>query len=297
MIPPRRRFLAQAAALSAVAFFRRIGAARPGAPVSDEEIFRAVLRDATESRWAARPIGEVVALMGQRFLAAPYVAHTLEAEGPERLIVNLREFDCTTFIESMLSLARCVKMSTASIADFESQLRLIRYRSGVIGGYPSRLHYFTDWIADNARKGTVADVSRELGGTPRSFRIAFMSEHPGSYRQLGDPAALAALRSSERELTAVQRWYIPRSRVQEIHSKLRNGDLIGITTSVDGLDCAHTGMVAVRSGQPVFLHASQSGRQVELAEGTLASYLQRYRTHDGIMVARPCEPELKERPR
>jgi hypothetical protein len=294
---PRRAFLAQAAAFSALAFFRRIGVARPGAPASDEEIVRAALRDATESGWAGRPIGDVVALMGQRFLATPYVAHTLEAEGPERLIVNLREFDCTTFIESMLSLARCVKMSAASFTDFQSQLRLIRYRSGAIDSYPSRLHYFTDWIADNARKGTVADLSRELGGTPRSFRVAFMSEHPDSYRQLGDPAALAAIRSSERELTATQRWYIPRSRVQEIQGRLRSGDLVGITTSVDGLDIAHTGMVVVRSGRPVFLHASQSGKQVELAGGTLASYLQRYRTHDGIMVARPREPELKERPR
>ena len=297
MIPPRRRFLMQAAVFSALAFVRRIGAARPGAPASDEDIFRAVLQDAMQSGWAARPIGDVMALMGQRFLATPYVAHTLEAEGPERLIVNLREFDCTTFIESMLSLARCVKMSCASVADFESQLRLIRYRSGMIDGYASRLHYFTDWIADNARKGIVADLSRELGGTPRSFRIAFMSEHPGSYRQLGDPAALAAIRSSERELTAVQRWYIPRSRVQEIQGRLRSGDLVGITTSADGLDIAHTGMVVVRSGRPVFLHASQSGKQVELADGTLASYIQRYRTHDGIMVARPREPELTERPR
>jgi hypothetical protein len=174
---------------------------------------------------------------------------------------------------------------------------LIRYRSGVIDGYPSRLHYFTDWIADNARKGTVADLSRELGGTPRSFRIAFMSEHPESYRQLEDPAALAAIRSSEHDLSAAQRWYIPRSRVQEMQGRLRDGDLVGITTSLDGLDIAHTGMIVVRSGRPVFLHASQSGKRVERADGTLASYIQRYRTHDGIMVARPRDPELKERPR
>lgn len=297
MIRPRRDFLATAAAFSALALFRRIGVARPGTPASDEEIFRAALQDATESGWARRPIGEVAALMGQRFLATPYAAHTLEAEGPERLIVNLREFDCTTFVESMLSLARCVKTPASSFADFTFQLRLIRYRSGVIDGYPSRLHYFTDWIADNARKGTVADLSRELGGTPRSFRIAFMSEHPGSYRQLGDPAVRAAIRSSERDLSVAKRWYIPRSRVQEMQGRLRDGDLVGITTSVDGLDIAHTGMVVVRSGQPVFLHASQSGKRVEFADGTLASYLQRYRTHDGIMVARPRDPELNERPR
>jgi len=297
MTYPRRNFLSKAVAFGAMAVLHRSGFARTATPKTDEEIFRAALQHARESGWAGRPIGEAVALMGQRFLTSPYVAHTLEAEGPERLIVNLREFDCTTFIESMLSLARCVKMSGASFAAFESQLRLVRYRSGMIDGYPSRLHYFTDWIADNARKGTVANVTRELGGTARSSRISFMSEHPDSYRQLGDPAALAAIRSSEHELTAAERWYIPRNRVQDMQSKLRDGDLIGITTSVEGLDVAHTGMIVVRSGQPAFLHASLSGKQVELADGTLSSYLQRYRTHDGIMVARPREPELNERPR
>jgi len=238
-----------------------------------------------------------LALTGQRFLLSPYVAHTLEAEGPERLIVNLREFDCTTYVESMLSLARCVKIGDASFTDFEEQLRLIRYRAGELDGYPSRLHYFTDWIVDNARKGTVADITRELGGIARSSRIAFMSEHPESYRQLADPAALAAIRSKERELTAADRWYIPRDRVLDMQAKLRDGDLIGITTSVDGLDVAHTGMIVVRSGQPAFLHASLSRSQVGLADGTLSSYLRRYRTHDGIMVARPREPEINERPR
>lgn len=297
MTYPRRIFLAKAAVVGALAVTYRPAPTRAAASRSDEEIFRSAIRHAGESGWADRPIGEVVALMGQRFLASPYVAHTLEVEGPERLIVNLREFDCTTFVESMLTLARCVRIPGATFPDFTVQLRQIRYRSGVIEDYPSRLHYFTDWIADNVRKGTVADLTRELGGTARTSRIAFMSEHPESYRQLGDSAALAAIRSSELELTAAVRWYIPRSRVQEMEGRLRDGDLIGITTSVDGLDVAHTGMIVMRSGRPAFLHASMSGKQVEFADGTLSTYLRRYRTHDGIMVARPREPELNERPR
>jgi hypothetical protein len=275
----------------------RTGLARTLAPATDAEILSAALAQARDSGWAARPIGEVAALMGRRFLGSPYAAHTLEADGPERLVVNLREFDCTTFVESMLALARCVKASGASPADFDTHLRLIRYRSGTINGYPSRLHYFTDWIADNAKKGVVADLTRELGGTARTSRIAYMSEHPDSYRQLSDASALAAVKDTERELTAEPRWYIPRDRVKDVEGALRDGDLIGITTTVDGLDVAHTGMITVRSGQPAFLHASLSGTRVELADGTIATYLQRYRTHDGILVARPREPERTQRPR
>lgn len=286
-----------AGAWAALALLPLPGRLRAAPPASDEDLAVAALRDALKAGWSSRPVGEVVALMGQRFLSSPYRAHTLEAEGPERLVVNLREFDCTTFIESMLSLARCLKTSGTSFQEYESQLRLVRYRSGVIDGYPSRLHYFTDWIADNERKGTVGDATRELGGVTRSSRIAFMSEHPESYRQLGDSAALAAVRSRERELSEAARWYIPRNRVNEVQRQLRDGDLIGITTSVDGLDVAHTGMIVLRSGRPTFLHASLSGKQVEYADGTLSDYLQRYRTHDGILVARPREPEGNGRPR
>ena len=297
MSPSRRTFLGHAAAFGLLTLMSRSALSRQDTLGSDEDAVASALDHARRSGWDRRPIGEVVALMGQRFLGAPYVAHTLEAEGPERLLVNLREFDCTTFIESMLALSRCVRIPGAGFAEYKAQLRLLRYRSGVIDGYPSRLHYFTDWIADNVSKGTVADLTRELGGIARSARIAYMSEHTGAYRQLADSAALAAIRTAERDLSGRMRWYIPRDRVPEMQSMLRDGDLIGITTSVDGLDVAHTGMIVVRSDQPVFLHASLSGDCVELADGTLSTYLRRYRTHDGILVARPREPERSISPR
>jgi hypothetical protein len=252
---------------------------------------------AGKAGWSGRPIGEVLALVGQGFLGAPYAAHTLEAEGPERLIVNLREFDCTTLFESALALARCAKVPDAAFAEFESQLRFLRYRSGSIDGYPSRLHYFTDWVADNARKGTVSDLTRELGGIPRPRPISFMSGHPSSYRQLGDPAGLESIRARERMLSGTDRWHVPRARVRDIEGRLQDGDIVGITTAIEGLDVSHTGLIVRRSGIPAFLHASSVGKRVELVDGALSSYLERYKTHDGIMVARPREPESNERPR
>jgi hypothetical protein len=293
----RRAFLAGAAAAGTLAALNRTGAAFDAGSETDAEVLERTFAHANAAGWGALPIGEVVALVGCRFLGAPYVAHTLEADGPERLVVNLRQFDCTTFVESMLALARCVKAPKASARVFEAQLQLLRYRDGRIDGYPSRLHYFTDWIEDNDRKGVVRDLTRELGGIDRSTRIAFMSEHPGSYRQLGDSSARAAIAATERTLTARQRWYLPRARVRDVERTLRAGDIIGITTTVDGLDVAHTGIISMESGRPVFLHASLSAKRVELADGTLATYLQRYATHDGILVARPCEPESPEQPR
>jgi Protein of unknown function (DUF1460) len=246
---------------------------------------------ARKGGWTGRPIGEVLALVGEGFLGSPYVAHTLEAEGPERLVVNLREFDCTTLFESALALARCVKIPGSVFTDFEAHLRFIRYRSGAIDGYPSRLHYFTDWLADNARKGTVRDLTRDLGGTARTRRLSFMSEHPSSYRQLSDSAFLDSIRTRERTLNEMKRSHIPRAHVRDVEGSLQDGDIIGITTTIKGLDVSHTGLIVRQSGRAAFLHASSAAKRVELAEGTISSYLERYRTHDGIMVARPREPE------
>ena len=37
------------------------------------------------------------------YLGKPYVAHTLEINDEEQLVVNLEEVDCTTFVEYVLA--------------------------------------------------------------------------------------------------------------------------------------------------------------------------------------------------
>ena len=41
--------------------------------------------------------------VAKSFVGTPYVAHTLE-RSPENLVCNLREFDCYTFVESVLAI-------------------------------------------------------------------------------------------------------------------------------------------------------------------------------------------------
>ncbi len=91
--------------------------------------------------------------IGDFFLGAPYVAKTLDQNNDERLVVNLRQFDCSTFVESVLAL--WLLPDNASFADYCNQLTAIRYRNGKCDGYCSRLHYFSDWIADNEAKSFV----------------------------------------------------------------------------------------------------------------------------------------------
>ena len=91
-------------------------------------------------------ITDIVADIGKTFIGTKYAAHTLEDKGDEQLVINLSGLDCTTFVENALVFARLIKTGKSSFRDYENELQKIRYRNGVINGYPSRLHYFTDWI-------------------------------------------------------------------------------------------------------------------------------------------------------
>ena len=79
----------------------------------------------------------------------PYVAHTLEPNDQERLIINLRELDCTTFVESAMALTLCVRSGRTTFDDYCRILQKIRYWQGRAPQYIRRLHYFTSWIEDN----------------------------------------------------------------------------------------------------------------------------------------------------
>jgi cell wall-associated NlpC family hydrolase len=291
----RREFLRRIGLLAGVSMVGEKRTARAASilqdlPLTDEQICRRKFEVAARESLAGRPIGEIMVSIGASFLGTPYEAHTLEEEGPERLIVNLRGLDCVTFVETTLALSRCVKLGTGEFSDYAEQLRLIRYRKGIIDGYPSRLHYFSEWILENARKGLVADASRELGGVPFEQTTNFMSEHRSSYRQLSDNAVLGMVSKIEEELSRTARYYIPKEIIAKQEIAFRQGDIIGITTSVEGLDIAHTGIVVESNGAIRYLHAPLSGGVVQITESTLSEYLQKTKGRTGVMVARPLEP-------
>ena len=115
---------------------------------------------------------------GLNFLKTPYVAHTLEVNEEEKLVVNFDEVDCTTFVEYVLALALSpVKNGTIDNADYARTLQSIRYRDGKIDGYTSRLHYIADWVNNGVRHGFMEDIT--AANSPDTVRLSlnFMSTH------------------------------------------------------------------------------------------------------------------------
>lgn len=253
----------------------------------DLRIFDETMAWARAERLDTLPIGEIIVRLGVTFVGTPYKPGTLEVPGPERLVINLRELDCVTFVENVLALSRLVRAGETDFDAFRAELTRMRYRDGVIDGYPSRLHYFSEWIADNERKGLVRDITRELGGVLDPEPIRFMSTHVEAYRQLSDPANLEAIRRIEEELSERPRYYIPEDRIAEVAPLIRNGDIIAATSTLEGLDIAHTGVALWKDGELYLLHAPLVGRAVEISAVPLAERIKGLEKQDGIMVARP----------
>ncbi len=276
-----------------------------GAPVGsaswddpDWAVLSSTVRDALEAGADTLPIGSAMATIGRGFVGTAYVPGTLEAQGPEQLVINFRGLDCVTFVENVFATAILVKTGVreyledraAVEAEYERVLRSLRYRNGYIDGYPSRLHYFSEWIVDAERKLFVDDVTKSLGGIFDDEPVDFMSTHPGAYRQLSEPGALEAVRKIERVLSARGRLYLPEDRIAGVESEIREGDIIAATSTAPGLDVAHTGLALRVDGTLRLLHAPLVGEAVQISERTLSERILALDGQDGVIVARPREP-------
>mgnify|MGYP002623705616 CR=1 FL=1 len=240
------------------------------------------------------PRGAGALWFANRFMDVPYVAHTLEvnAATQERLVVNTRQMDCTTLVETVTALTLCAQAEKRHWQDYLDMLRKLRYRQGRIKDYTSRLHYFSDWIVDKERMSFVKEIQ---GPNPpftavQLIRADYMSRHADLYQALkAHPGLVPAIRRQEQELTGTQRRYIPKDAIQNsqlMRQTIRDGDIIAITCDKKGLDIAHLGFAVWRADGLHLLNASQLHKKVVTEPMTLSEYLRKHPSHTGIRVVR-----------
>lgn len=235
---------------------------------------------------ADKSANDLTVEIGQWFLETPYVEKTLELPGNEKLVINLTGLDCTTYLETVVTLVRLALKNEFSFAAFEQELEHIRYRDGVNLGYPSRLHYFSDWIYQNQQKGILRDITEKIGGKPYPNQPSFMSENPKFYAQLRDPNNLAEIKISESEIKGRSYYFIPKEEINRLEKNIQSGDLIAITTSIINLDMVHVGFAIEKNGRIHLMHASSKNMEVEISELPLSDYLKANKSQSGIMVSR-----------
>jgi hypothetical protein len=224
------------------------------------------------------------------FLETPYVASTLETEGEESLVINLREMDCTTFVEYVSALALCFNSGDNDFSAFASLLGRLRYRDGIIYGYCSRLHYFSDWMHDNKDKGLLKIISDSIGNEAFDSRVSFMTDNPQYYRQLKEqPILIDTMKVIEERVSGYQMRFITKNNIEDVAYLINNGDIISFVTSIPGLDVSHTGFAKFKDGRLFLIHASTRTNKVEITPVPLSDYLAERSRVTGIMVARLIE--------
>lgn len=226
--------------------------------------------------------------VAKSFLNFPYAAKTLEQGNEEKPVVNLREFDCTTLIETVMAISHTLHGNTPSFDNYLRNLMHIRYRQGVNSGYTSRLHYFTDWITDNISKGYLKDVSPDYGGIEYPNTLNFMSTHTYAYEQLKTDSALVdEMKAIEAAISGRTYHYIPKEKIAGIENGLEHGLIVAFTTNIDGLDVVHAGFIVRTNGETRLLHASSDEGAVVLSKKTLSGYTQANRLQTGIILLQP----------
>jgi hypothetical protein len=238
-----------------------------------------------------KPMGEIMQAIAEQFLGTAYKADLLDQSKEETLVITLKQFDCVLFVESVLAIARGVAVQDYSYQTFVNHLRDQRYENGQMNGYCSRLHYFSAWINDNQKRGTVQNIAGDLGGVPLNKKnLNYMSTHwKTSPQPVRNDANYQCLVEMEAHLDGVNINYIPTHQIRRVYSQLQPGDIVAVATDIAGLDVTHTGLVYRHpDGNMGFIHASPAGRV------TISRDLQRYVGHVehaiGILVARPIDP-------
>ena len=254
----------------------------------DSILFQKFLRFAAKEKLEKKPAGERVAAVGRFFLGTPYVAYTLEAPGPERLQINLHGLDCTTLVENALALSRLLISDNQDFKTYMELLTAIRYRDGKLDGYPSRLHYASDWLTNNIQKGFLQTTDMGCNAEMLHPQVSFMSTHPNAYAALkADSLLISVVAAQEVKINQLLFVYLPKNKVTDRAACIKNGDIIAITTSYPGLDFSHLGIAIRQKGKIYLLHASSTGKKVMISEMSLSEYLAGIKKHTGIVVVRP----------
>lgn len=259
-------------------------------PVSreDQAILSRFFEYAAKNQLDKYPASKKIILIGKFFIDTPYKGGTLEINPREQLVVNLREFDCVTFVDNVLALALLANYDPRQTENYLENLQNTRYRDGEITDYTARLHYSTDWLYEMNQFGILKDVTRENGGILFPNKVGFISGNWQKYPVLRQDSLLVKkIVRIENNINNREYYYIPKNQVSAVVGQIQPGDIILITTDKKGLDTAHVGIAVEQDGQIHLLHASLSAKKVTVTEDSLPEYLQGIRSHSGIIIARP----------
>jgi len=226
----------------------------------------------------------------KQMLGVPYVAGTLDGNEEEQLVVHVDQLDCTTFVETVLALCIADKRDARSFDGFKKALTDVRYRDGVLDGYASRLHYFSDWIRNNEQMGFVKECTSETScAQPQELWLNFMTTHVDSYQPMKkNPALVEVMAAQEKHWQGTIVSYIPKEKLnlppEEL--KIKDGDILAMVTNIKGLDIVHVGFAFWKDNHLHLLHASSVAKKVIEDPKTQYESSKNTKAHIGVRAIR-----------
>ncbi len=256
------------------------------------EICRSKFELAISQNLREKPIDEIFILVAKSFVGNDYEGFVLEKPEKEEVFIYLQGLDCVSLIENSLVLARLIKRGDSSLDSYIKELEYIRYRDGIRDDYLSRLHYFSEWIANNEKKGILRNVSRDLGGNKLLAQtISFMSNNPKLYPKLKSKEDIVRLKQIENQLNSREIFYIGKTELasKSMINKIEDGDIVALVASDTTLDITHTAIAVKKNNNIHLLHAPKPGTKVQITEKPLYEYIKNNRSVFGIMIIRLIE--------
>ena len=256
---------------------------------NDERIYQKIIDRAQRQNLDRESMGEIVQTVAEQFLGAEYKAGLLDRTTQETLFVSLQQFDCLLFIETVLAIANNISLQDRSYQALRNKIEEQRYWQGKMNGYCSRLHYFSDWIEDNQKRGKVTNITQRLGGVNINKKLDFMTSHRSSYPSLVKSDRNFKCISRVEDSLSTNFNYIPTNNIRQTYSQLKPGDIIGVATKIEGLDFTHTGFAYQQpNGKMGLIHASPAGKVVIAKD--LQNYIKNVPQAIGIVVSRANKP-------
>ena len=226
----------------------------------------------------------------KKMLGVPYVAGTLDGNEEEQLVVLVDSLDCTTFVETVLAFCIADKRGERDYEGFKKALTQIRYRDGILNGYTSRLHYFSDWIRNNEQMGFVKECTSETAcSQPKELWLDFMTTHVDSYLPMKKNLELVKeMASHEKNWQGTVVSYIPKEKLNLPPEglKIKDGDVLALVTNIKGLDVVHVGFAFWKDNQLHLLHASSSAKKVIEDPKTQYESSKNTKAHIGVRAIR-----------
>lgn len=242
---------------------------------------------------ASQPSGtNLIIYIAEQLKGIPYVAHTLEPNNNERLIINLRQLDCTTFVEQVSALYLCVKERKTTFADYCKMLQKLRYEGGAEPHYTKRLHYYSSWIEDKKSMGICKEMQSPNPPFTKVQRLSlnWMTTHVNDYRMLkNNPSWVPQIRKMEQKMEGRQYRYIPKEQIKNtrlLRNTIKDGDIIAIITNKKGLDTQHLGFALWHNDGLHLLNASSIHKKVIDEPMTLRTYLYKHPSMPGVRIIR-----------